>query len=184
MYCERYHERKCPHYQTFTAIHDRLGDTGTLRISKPNEKEVLLCIENSPSRCTRAIAMELDVHHSSVWTMLREHLFQPFHTKRIQVMRPDDYPHRLEFQRWFLQQANEDPRIFGMRAVYRTCKLAYKIPGPHHIGLLPVGIRESLTVDSEMKLVPQTHEVAAITQDNPTLPSEHRTSSTMLPTLQ
>ena len=60
MYHDSFPQRRCPHYRTFSAIHDQLGNTGTLMVSRRNagrprtvrtpnfEEEVLLHIENNP----------------------------------------------------------------------------------------------------------------------------------------
>ena len=108
------------HYRTFSAIHDRLGNTGTLMVSRRNagrprpvrtpnfEEEVLLRIENNPATSTRAIPNDFGVHHDLVWNVLREQVLYPFRPCTVQAMGPDDYPSRLEFLRWFLQQTNED----------------------------------------------------------------------------
>ena len=90
MYSKCFPQRICKHYPTFSAIHDRLGNTGTLMVSKRNagrpqtvhtpnfDEEVLLHIENNQATSTRAIANELGVHHDLEWNVLHEQVLHAF----------------------------------------------------------------------------------------------------------
>ena len=120
MYRERFLQRSCPHYPTFSEIHDWLGNTGTLMVSRHNagrsrtvcthnfEEEVLLRIENNPATSTRAIANELVF--TMVWYGMCgvNRCFIRLFPCIVLAMGPDDYPSRLVCILWFLQQTNED----------------------------------------------------------------------------
>ena len=45
-----------------------------------------------------------NVSSSTVWKILHEDLLYPYHIQRVQVLLPADYPSRVIFPQWYLQQ--------------------------------------------------------------------------------
>ena len=119
LYEERYPERRQPHHTTFASIHRRLRETGTLRhpggTGRPRtartvefEEEVLHCVEENQSTSVRAIAHHMGSSRMAVHRVLQEQLLYPFHLQRVQVLYPEDSPHRLAFCQWFLNHNEPD----------------------------------------------------------------------------
>jgi hypothetical protein len=48
--------------------------------------------------------MQVGVSHSTVWRVLREQQLYPCHLQRVQALSLQDYPARVLFCQWFLQQ--------------------------------------------------------------------------------
>ena len=79
MYRERFPNRHVPAHQTFTAIHRRLGKTGTISVARPDagfpravrdpdmEDDILDHFYNAPTTSTRAAASVLHVSRMTVW---------------------------------------------------------------------------------------------------------------------
>ena len=112
--------RHVPAYQTFAAIHRRLGETGTISVARPDagrpravrdpdmEDDILDNFHNALTTSTRAATSVFHVSRMTVWRVLHENLQYPFHIQRVQGLNVADYPRRVEFATWFLQQREED----------------------------------------------------------------------------
>ncbi|GFS32472.1 uncharacterized protein TNIN_289641 [Trichonephila inaurata madagascariensis] len=91
MYQNHFLRRPCPHHTTFTSLNQRLQETRSFPITRPNagqerwvhtpelEDQVLQRFAESSSTSTRSIGAELSIRHETVWKILREEMMNPFH---------------------------------------------------------------------------------------------------------
>lgn len=125
IYRERYPGRRHPHHSTFQTIHQRLRETGTLVVHKPDsgarrtrrtvdfEDEVLHRIRETPSTSTRAIARAMGTNHVSVWQVLQDEGLHPFHVLKVQCLTPLDFGPRMQFCNWVSERQVEQPDFFS-----------------------------------------------------------------------
>ena len=104
MYRERFPNRHVPAYQTFAAIHRRLGETGTISVARPDagrpravrdpdmEDDILDHFHNAPTTNTRAVTSVIYVSRMTVWRVLHKNLQYPFHIQRVQSLNIANYP--------------------------------------------------------------------------------------------
>jgi hypothetical protein len=116
LYRNTYPQRRCPSKDTFSASHRYLRETGTFRsktavvgsnrITRTDalENSVLGLIEENPQCSTRQIARDMNTSQSSIWRILHEYNFYPYHVQRVQALSPADFPYRVEYCTWFLQK--------------------------------------------------------------------------------
>lgn len=121
MYMERFPGRHQPDRRTFERLHRELcasgafyasrRDTGTGRYRRlpAVEEAVLRTVEDSPSTSSRAVGRALGISHATVLRTLHEDGRHPYHLQRVQALTPADYPRRVTFARWYLQQAAAIP---------------------------------------------------------------------------
>jgi len=125
LYQQRYPGRRIPHHSIFESIHRHLRENGSFRRSNGQgrrrsvrtlrfKEQVLAEIENNPSPSTRAIAFNIGTSNMNVWNVLREQLLHPFHRQGVQSLTFEDYPRRLEFARWYLQQCETNPEFSSL----------------------------------------------------------------------
>ncbi|KAJ4438126.1 hypothetical protein ANN_14065 [Periplaneta americana] len=100
LYQERYPQRQCPDRKTFgtTKIYNSRS-TGGWRLNM------------TPSISTRRVALQVNVPHTTVWRLLKEYQLYPYHLQRVQALSPADYPARVRFCQWFLQQCGVNPNF-------------------------------------------------------------------------
>ncbi|GFU32085.1 uncharacterized protein TNCV_3833351 [Trichonephila clavipes] len=119
MYRERFPRRKHPDRRTFERIHRELRTSGTFYASRhgtgigryrrtPSLEQRILNTVDNPSTSSRAVGRALGVSHQSVLRTLHEDRMHPYHLQRVQAITPDDYPRRLNFATWYLQQTAEN----------------------------------------------------------------------------
>ncbi|PRD19029.1 UNVERIFIED_CONTAM: hypothetical protein NCL1_58654 [Trichonephila clavipes] len=122
MYRERFQSRKKKHpdRQTFDRIHRELRTSGTFYASRREtdigryrrtpsmEQRILNTVDNNPSPSSRAVGRALGVSHQSVLRTLHEDRMHSYHLQRVQEITHDDYPSRLNFATWYLQQTEEN----------------------------------------------------------------------------
>jgi len=124
-YQQRYPGRRISHHSIFESIHRHLRENGSFRRSNEQgrrrsvrtlrfEEQVLAEIKNNPSTSTRAIAFNIGTSNMIVWNVLREQLLHPFHRQGVQSLTFEDYPRRLEFARWYLQQCETNPEFSSL----------------------------------------------------------------------
>ncbi|KAJ4435913.1 hypothetical protein ANN_18533 [Periplaneta americana] len=65
----------------------------------------------TPSISTRRVALQVNVPHTTVWRLLKEYQLYPYHLQRVQAVSPADYPARVRFCQWFLQQCDVNPNF-------------------------------------------------------------------------
>lgn len=124
-YQARYPNRRQPSANTFSRLHQRLHETGVLqpkfadcgryrtqRITDA-EDDILQMVDEDPSLSTRNIARDTGVSRHTVWRTLHENLLYPYHLQRVQCLRPEDYPRRVEFCEWLLQRHRQDQEFIS-----------------------------------------------------------------------
>ena len=67
------------------------------------EEAVLQYVENNPSVSTRVTARRFHMSHVTVWRILQEMLWS-YHLERVHALTPADYPSRMHFCNWYLNQ--------------------------------------------------------------------------------
>ncbi|KAJ4426740.1 hypothetical protein ANN_26539 [Periplaneta americana] len=68
-------------------------------------------VNMTPSISTRRVALQVNVPHTTVWRLLKEYQLYPYHLQRVQALSPADYPARVRFCQWFLQQCGVNPNF-------------------------------------------------------------------------
>ncbi|KAJ4426443.1 hypothetical protein ANN_27257 [Periplaneta americana] len=122
LYQERYPQRQCPDRKTFVRLHYRLCEYGKFsspglgrgrpRSTTPEvQEEILEAVNMTPSISTRRVALKINVPHTTVWRLLKEYQLYPYHLQRVQALSPADYPARVRFCQWFLQQCGVNPNF-------------------------------------------------------------------------
>lgn len=122
LYQERYPTRRLPDRKTFEGVHRRLCEYGSFarsprtggrpKVARPEEEEAVLnIVEENPGISTRRLGLQTNLSHMSVWRLLREQQLYPYHLQRVQALSPADYPARLMYCQWFLQQCGVNPNF-------------------------------------------------------------------------
>ncbi|KAJ4430198.1 hypothetical protein ANN_22408 [Periplaneta americana] len=122
LYQERYPQRQCPDRKTFVRLHYRLCEYGKFnspglgrgrpRSTTPEvQGEILEAVNMTPSISTRRVALQVNVPHTTVWRLLKEYQLYPYHLQRVQALSSADYPARVRFCQWFLQQCGVNPNL-------------------------------------------------------------------------
>ncbi|KAJ4429896.1 hypothetical protein ANN_22100 [Periplaneta americana] len=122
LYQERYPQRQCPDRKTFVRLHYRLCEYGKFnspglgrgrpRSATPEvQEEILEAVNMTPPISTRRVALQVNVPHTTVWRLLKEYQLYPYHLQRVQALSPADYPARVRFCQWFLQQCGANPNF-------------------------------------------------------------------------
>lgn len=121
LYHERFPNRTMPDHKIFPRLHRQLCDSGSFHVKRPDagrwrhvrdpemEERILRECEDNPSTSTRSIARTTGVSKSTVWKILHEERLFPYHLQRTQALKAADYPRRVDFCRWFLQQSTLTP---------------------------------------------------------------------------
>jgi hypothetical protein len=131
LYRERYPTRRLPDRKTFEAIHCRIcehgstasppGTGGRPRSTTPEEEEdVLNAVDQSPGVSTRRLGLQRYVPHVTIWRLLLEQQLYPYHLQRVQALSRADYPARVTFCRWFLQQCGTNPKFTALQLCNHT----------------------------------------------------------------
>ncbi|KAJ4426971.1 hypothetical protein ANN_26770 [Periplaneta americana] len=139
LYQERYPQRQCPDRKAFVVrLHYRLCEYGKFnspglgggrpRSTTPKvQEEILEAVNMTPSISTRRVALQVNVPHTTVWRQLKEYQFYPYHLQRVQALSPADYPARVRFCQWFLQQCGVNPNFPAL--VLFTDKAQFTLDG-------------------------------------------------------
>lgn len=117
LYVERFPNRRIPNRKTFSRIHARLRETGSLKpctsSGRPQyvrtvqrEERILQIVEANPESSTRRIGRMERVSHMTVQRILHDNLLYPYHLQRVQALSVEDYAPRLRFCTWFLNKCN------------------------------------------------------------------------------
>lgn len=117
LYRDRFPERRCPDRKTFDAIDRRLREHGTFQPmtrdwGRPRttrtpamDEAILRAVDDNPNVSAREVAaVQGNVDHVTVWRVLRENLLFPYHVQRVQALSAADWPPRVHFCEWFIQQ--------------------------------------------------------------------------------
>ena len=96
LYRDRYPNRRIPYHTTFSSIHRRICQSGIVhrRVDGQGRDRV----------STRDIARHFHVSHVTVWRIMQEMLLRPYHLERVHALTPADYPSRMHFCNWYLNQ--------------------------------------------------------------------------------
>lgn len=128
LYLATFPNRHQPNHHTFASLFRKLGETGNLQVQTENrgrprymrtidlEENILNRVEEDPQVSTRQLARILQVAQSTVWRVLHEQLLYPYHIQRVQALSVADYPARLNFCYWFLQQSAD--QAFAVTVLY------------------------------------------------------------------
>ncbi|KAJ4429302.1 hypothetical protein ANN_26306 [Periplaneta americana] len=122
LYQERYPQRQCPDRKTFVRLHYCLCEYGKFnspglgrgrpRSTTPEvQEEILEAVNMTPSISTQRVVLQVNVPHTTVWRLLKEYQLYPYHLQRVQALSPADYPARVRFCQWFLQQCGVNPNF-------------------------------------------------------------------------
>lgn len=120
LYQEHFPNRQIPDPRIFERIHRRLRETGQLAPARIDAGGLAVSVRNvnisdvviqrvrdNPETSTRLLATELGVSRMTVWRIIHDAGYYPYHFQRVQALYPGDRIQRLNFCRWFLNQ----PRI-------------------------------------------------------------------------
>ncbi|KAJ4432635.1 hypothetical protein ANN_21258 [Periplaneta americana] len=87
-------------------------ERGRPRSTTPEvQEEILEAVNMTPSISTRRVALQVNVPHTTVWRLLKEYQLYPYHLQRVQALSPANYPARVRFCQWFLQQCGVNPNF-------------------------------------------------------------------------
>ncbi|KAJ4435025.1 hypothetical protein ANN_23598 [Periplaneta americana] len=122
LYQERYPQRQCPDRKSFVRLHYHLCEYGKFnspglgrgrpRSTTPEvQEEILNAVNMTPPISTRRVALQVNIPHTTIWRLLKEYQLYPYHLQRVQALSPADYPARVRFCQWFLQQCSVNPNI-------------------------------------------------------------------------
>lgn len=120
LYQERYPDRRHPHHEMFTRIHNaytqgrlpgQRGGGGRPQVA--DEDIILQERQDDPSTSVRGISLRTGIPKSTVHSVLQRHGYYPFHIQRVQTLMDRDYEQRMIFCRRMLQMHQEDPLFFN-----------------------------------------------------------------------
>lgn len=117
-YQERFPTRRIPNAKTFSSVFQFLRTKGSFPthsysverqpIHRVNvEHQVIQHVRRSPGTSTRRIAYRTGLSRQKVWRILRKEKLYPFRLQKIQHLLPTDYPLRLNFSHWLLDNADK-----------------------------------------------------------------------------
>lgn len=121
LYAEHYPNRQCPNHKTFSAVYSRLKETGTFKVNMSDtgrdrsvrdvefEELVLDRFETDPSVSVRAVGQELGCSKNTVWRVLKGEKLYPYSPQKVQALKPEDFPRRVNCARWFLEKDLNNP---------------------------------------------------------------------------
>ncbi|KAK9716809.1 Helix-turn-helix domain (DUF4817) [Popillia japonica] len=121
---EKFPNRQHPTHSTFTALHQRLRETGSVvpkqnetgrhnDVTAEHEDVILMEVEENPEISVRRLsAMYPTISKSSVGNILHKENLYPFHFTKVQAQLEEDFPAGVEFARWLQNQKNQDEDFF------------------------------------------------------------------------
>lgn len=125
VYAENFPNRRHPSYQVFIDVNRRLRTTGSVLPSKHEtgrprtrrtpelEEQVMAYFEEHPGNSTRDAGRTLGIDHTAVSRILTEEGMHPFHYTKVQALLPEDFPKRVTFCQWLLQEIDTDPNFLS-----------------------------------------------------------------------
>lgn len=123
LYRERFPQRPVPDRRIFQRVHRQLCETGSFHADRrdagcsrtvrtPHRIEAIVDdVDERPDGSTRAMARSHGVSHMTVWRVLHEEHLHPYHLHGVQALQEADYPRRVTFARWYLQQCTVQPQF-------------------------------------------------------------------------
>ncbi|XP_068082055.1 uncharacterized protein [Anabrus simplex] len=121
LYRETYPRRQPPQHSMFATVFRRLSETGSLRkqgnhegrirpVRTPDvEENVINTVEGDRRVSTRQLARQYRVCQTTVWNILHDNCYYPYHLQRVQRLLATNFPHRERFCHWFIHQATTIP---------------------------------------------------------------------------
>lgn len=127
IYNQRYPERRQPQIKAFKRVKARFEENSTVRYSKPVKPnhilttemqiDILLEATENPQIGQRKLSRQLDISKTSVQKCLRANKYHAYHFQKVQRLRDEDFPRRVEFCQWALNKINED-RFFLHKVLF------------------------------------------------------------------
>lgn len=77
------------------------------------EVDILDAVAEDPSTSVRKLAAEYDSSKSTVHRILKEQQLHPYHLQKVHALLPEDFPRRMEFSNWLLEQQRNDANFIG-----------------------------------------------------------------------
>lgn len=122
-YQEKFPERRIPAHNVFMRLISRAFRTDSLipsrremgagrnrtALTPENLEAILHTIDQDPTTSIRALSRMLDIHRCSVHRILHEHRMHAYHFRRVHCLMPQDYPRRIEFCTWLLENERREP---------------------------------------------------------------------------
>lgn len=69
------------------------------------EEGILDTVGDEPSTNTQVVVRILGVPHFTAWRVLKVEMLHPYNVQRVQELTATNYPRRVYFVRWILQQS-------------------------------------------------------------------------------
>jgi len=76
-----------------------------------NTEQIIRAFKNNPESSIRVIAREHNLSYSTVQRILKEEKLHPYHYKRVQHLRAEDYHAKRTFCENFLRKVDRNPRL-------------------------------------------------------------------------
>jgi hypothetical protein len=115
-YPNRFPNQLQPDHDTFLRLVNRARETGSLTSIRKGiagaprrarqddlEEEVLRALEEDPNASIRSVALACDASKSTTHRIIKANL-HPYHYQRVQHLREEDFPRRVNFCQWLLNQ--------------------------------------------------------------------------------
>lgn len=120
-YRRRFPGRETPHRSVFISTFRRLRETGSFSLKRdgnemraPMEAElrrrerILRHFSRHPGTSVRRAAAVLGIPRVTIWRTLRADGRHAYHVQKVQNLIPADYPRRLNFCNWYIEQLQSD----------------------------------------------------------------------------
>lgn len=78
------------------------------------EENILDAVADTPSTSTRKLAAQLNTPKTIIHEVLREQLLYPYHLQKVHELTPEDFPRRIQFANWLLDQQRTNPNFVSM----------------------------------------------------------------------
>lgn len=166
MFAEMFPNRPRPSYRVVLSATQNLRDhgqfnvpthargRGSVGLTVELQEEILDFFEREPRASTREAGRRFNVHHTTVWRLLKREQLHPFHFRRVQDLHPQDSVARVQFCNWLLQHQEtnilwSDESLFTRVGVYNAHNehwWAHREHNPHVIKRDSFQVRFSLNV--------------------------------------
>lgn len=123
LYENLYPNRQVPNKKTFQEMDRRLRETGKFKPKKIDSgrdrtvrtdqlvNRVPEKFDVNPRVSSRVIASQVGMSQSLILRVLHDDQLHPYHIIKVQKLEVEDYQPRVEFARWYLERANENPNF-------------------------------------------------------------------------
>ena len=98
------------------------SDAGCPRSTRtPQFEEVVLkLVEENPSTSTWHVARTLHTSQNAIWQVHDQQL-HPYHLQKVHALLEEDYPRRVQFAEWYLQQCILQPQFSSLVLFIDEC---------------------------------------------------------------